>query len=120
MSLLNFEQSDVNYDPYNTQLSPEQEILFRKWKNQFAPNDSGIDYDFRGAFLSGLKPDANNGHWPDTYKKPNHQTFSNESKYAQMRPDIAGNWTGENYTSANPNPLLGVYLNLLNNGLLNY
>jgi hypothetical protein len=27
-------------------------------------------------------PSAENGHWPDTFKKPNHPTFSVESQYA--------------------------------------
>ena len=68
--------------PYNTKLSPDEEARFRVWKAKNAPGDSGVDYDLRGAFKAGVKPDPKTGHWPDTYKKPNHPTFSVESKYA--------------------------------------
>lgn len=82
---------------YETKLAPEEEKQFQTWKSRYAPKDSGYDYDLRGAFKAGLKPDAASGHWPDTYKKPNHPTFSNESIYAKDRPDLAGHWEGEKY-----------------------
>lgn len=85
---------------YETELSPSDEQQFQKWKLQYAPNDSGEDYDLRGAFKAGLKP-SSNGHWPDTYKKPNHPTFSNESIYAKDAPSKAGHWIGETYVSPN-------------------
>lgn len=65
---------------YNTPLTAKEVIEFDKWKAKYAPKDSGKDYDLRGAFKAGLKP--TNGHWPDTFKKPNHPTFSRESVYA--------------------------------------
>ena len=34
-------------------------------------------------------------HFPDTYKQPGHETFSEESKYAEELP--AGHWEGEAY-----------------------
>lgn len=80
--------AERNFDAsFNTRLSPAQEQAFLKWKAQHAPKDSGADYDLRGAFKAGLKPagpeaGADEGHWPDTFKKPNHPTFSNESRYA--------------------------------------
>lgn len=82
---------------YETQLSPQQEVQFQQWKKKYAPHDSGADYDLRGAFQAGLTPDPKTGHWPDTYKKPNHPTFSNESIYAKDRPDLAGHWEGNTY-----------------------
>ena len=82
---------------YETKLSPEEEGRFQQWKAQYAPSDSGWDYDLRGAFKAGLKPGAN-GHWDDKFKKPNHPTFSVFSNYASARPDLAGTWNGENYT----------------------
>jgi hypothetical protein len=82
---------------YNTILSPEEEQQFKVWKQQYAPNDSGYDYDLRGAFKSGFKPDPTTGHWDDTFKKPNHPTFSTFSKYAKYAPNLAGSWNGENY-----------------------
>jgi hypothetical protein len=85
--------------PYNfifdTQLSPLEEVQFMKWKQKFAPKDSGMDYDLRGAFKAGLTPDSKTGHWPDTFKKPNHPTFSIESIYAPYGKP--GRWDGETY-----------------------
>ena len=83
---------------YDTKLSPSDETAFQSWKQQYAPKDSGADYDLRGAFKAGLKPDPQTGHWPDTFKKPNHPTFSNESQYA-VGPNAAkaGSWAGPNH-----------------------
>jgi hypothetical protein len=86
-------------DDYNTKLKPDDEKDFQKWKSRMAPNDSGADYDLRGAYSSGAAQ-AKNGHWPDTYKKPNHPTFSNQSRYAPYAPDKAGSWEGDKYIPA--------------------
>jgi hypothetical protein len=91
--------SDNPTAKYDTPLSPDEEGQFQTWKAQNAPRDSGVDYDLRGAFKAGLKP-AENGHWPDTFKKPNHPTFSNESKYAVGEDAAkAGRWEGEQFIS---------------------
>jgi len=82
---------------FNTPLSPEQEMDFQVWKNRYAPRDSGADYDLRGAYLAGLKPDPKTGHWPDMFKKPNHPTFSDQSIYAAQAPWLAGRWQGDTY-----------------------
>lgn len=89
---------------YETALTPEEETGFSKWKQQYAPQDSGVDYDWRGAFKAKLTPDAKSGHWPDTYKKPNHPTFSVESQYAKDAPELAGRWEGERYVPAGSPP----------------
>lgn len=81
---------------YDTQLTPKEEVQFQDWKAKNAPKDSGADYDLRGAFKGGASP-ADNGHWPDTWKKPNHPTFSDQSQYAKDRPDLAGSWDGDFY-----------------------
>lgn len=83
--------------PYETPLDPREETKFQTWKATAAPNDSGADYDLRGAFRAGLRPDPQTGHWPDTFKKPNHPTFSDESQYAEFAPDRAGHWNGDRY-----------------------
>lgn len=58
------------------------------------PN-KGSDYDNLGALLAGFKPDAR-GHLPDTYKLPNHITFSTDSVYndggAGSWQKISGTW----------------------------
>lgn len=82
---------------YDTKLAPDDEQKFQTWKQQYAPKDSGADYDLRGAYKDGLQPDPKNGHWPDTYKKPNHPTFSDQSIYAKDAPDKAGHWNGDTY-----------------------
>ena len=80
---------------YNTYLNPTSETQFQGWKQRYAPQDSGQDYDLRGAFKAGLQPDAQTGHWPDTFKKPNHPTFSDQSKYAPF--GNPGKWQGETF-----------------------
>jgi hypothetical protein len=96
-------QADVGtkaaVDPtkYDTKLTADEEKKFQDWKTKNAPGDSGQDYDLRGAFKAGVQPDPETGHWPDTFKKPNHPTFSDQSQYAQDRPDLAGRWDGETF-----------------------
>ncbi len=77
---------------FETALAPAEETAFQAWKQTAAPTDTGADYDLRGAYKAGLKPDPATGHWPDTFKKPNHPTFSNQSIYAQDKPERAGRW----------------------------
>lgn len=52
------------------------------FRNSSDKNNNG-DYDLRGYWkeYGTLNPTAANGHLTDTYKQPNHITFSNESKY---------------------------------------
>lgn len=77
---------------YNTQLKPEEQAAFQAWKQKYAPNDSGDDYDLQGAFKAGVTPDADRGHFPDTFKKPNHPTFSDESQYSGKNGNVGGHW----------------------------
>ena len=82
-------------DDYNTSLSPEDEHAFQTWKSQNAPNDSGADYDLRGAYRANMQRDPDSGHMGDRFKKPNHPTFSDQSQYATGdQRDRAGNWVG--------------------------
>ena len=74
---------------FNTPLTPEQEAAFQKAYPR--PEDTA-DYDMRGAFLSGAGQ-AGNGHYPDTFKKPNHMTFSTESQYSNPENGVGGVWT---------------------------
>jgi len=73
---------------YNTKLTPEQEAQFLKTYPNARDN---FDYDMRGAWLAGANKAAN-GHYPDTYKKPNHPTFSTESKYNGVDGYNGGQW----------------------------
>jgi hypothetical protein len=56
--------------PFDTPLSPPDEQAFQQWfaKNKQSgaihPQDTGQDYDLRGAFKAGVTPGAD-AHWPD-------------------------------------------------------
>ena len=84
---------------FDTVLSKDQEKQFQTWAfNNINTNiynyseDKGqYDYDYRGAWLVGITPDKT-GHWPDTFKKPSHPTFSTDSIYASIEPKRAGKW----------------------------
>jgi hypothetical protein len=80
---------------FSTQLSPDDEVLFQNWvRSNRVPFNPGptSDYDMRGFYNSlvnmdpraqtAINPNDNRMHFPDTYKTPYHQTFSNESQYA--------------------------------------
>ena len=82
---------------YNTPLTPEEEKSFLVWKQKNAPDDSGADYDLRGAFKDGVTRKEEKEHITDKFKKPNHETFSTESQYLKFHPALAGHWDGETY-----------------------
>lgn len=99
---------------YNTPLSPMDEFAYRQWVQQnnvpTDPNSTAPqDYDMRG-FYQGLQqgnpraqsavdPNDSRLHYPDFWKTPLHQTFSNESQWA---PAGAPQWT-PNDQLAQPN-----------------
>ena len=49
------------------------------------------DYDMRGAFYDNAQR-GDNGHLTDVGKKPNHPTFSTESKYNGVDGFFGGQW----------------------------
>ena len=79
---------------YQTALQPQNEIRFRNWLKAnaeksnavgyFDPSNMASDYDMRGWWLTnkGAAPPQGSDHFPDTFKTPYHETFSNESQYA--------------------------------------
>lgn len=81
-------------DKFNTPIPSSQQEAFEIWKDKNAPNDDGSDYDLQGAFLAGLNPDKNRGHFPDIFKKPNHPTFSDQSKYNGVLSENGGIYQG--------------------------
>ena len=96
-------------DTFNTELSEEEERQFRLWLLN-SRRKYGIDltpdlevYDLRGYWKSkdpGMDAFAQRkGHAPDTYKKPSHPTFSNESIYSSDKLP-GGSWDGEKFTPA--------------------
>ena len=85
---------------YDTPVPPAEVQAYLRWKQQNAPRDSGEDYDLQGAYRAQLVRRTMDQHLPDTFKKPNHPTFSNESMYAPLAPLQAGSWAGEVYRPA--------------------
>jgi hypothetical protein len=99
---------------YNTPLSPLDELAYRQWVQQnnvpTDPNNTAPqDYDMRGFYQglqqgnpkaqSAIDPNDSRLHFPDFWKTPLHQTFSNESQWA---PGNAPQWT-PNDQLAQPN-----------------
>lgn len=88
--------------PWLTKLSPLEEMLFQRWvKASSIPwVDTPLsDYDMRGYFKAMLNGDPRaqrnpeNRHFPDIWKTPFHQYFSNESQYATPKMN-APHWEG--------------------------
>lgn len=104
---------------FNTELDPNEEAQFQDWL-KYESDKTGqdkskdlFDYDLRGYWKDEISKDPElvqnpspilagdaRDHGPDTYKKPNHQTFSEESKYNNTTgPNgekyVGGRW-GEN------------------------
>lgn len=77
---------------YNTQLKPEEEANFLQWAKKNGRLGDVYDYDLRGAFRKGLTADPR-GHLPDTFKKPNHPTFSDQSQYNGVDGMFGGSWS---------------------------
>lgn len=79
-------------DKFNTALSPQEEAQFQAWAKKTGRESDTYDYDLRGAWKADAKA-ATNGHLPDTWKKPNHPTFSVESQYSGPASGlIGGQW----------------------------
>lgn len=82
---------------YNTAIPSEKESAFAQWAKEINARrgrgdirSDNYDYDVNGAFLGGVEPTG--GHFPDTYKKPNHPTFSNQSQYSAGPTMTGGEW----------------------------
>jgi hypothetical protein len=82
---------------YNTKLSVDEEAAYLKWAADLGAaqgRDVGrdvADYDMRGFYKSG-KAQSENGHFTDEFKKPNHPTFSDQSKYHGKDGNQGGTW----------------------------
>ena len=96
---------------YDTPIPNEQLYAYSQWlkeQGQNAQRPVGLDqqdYDIQGMFMDGGT--FNQGHGLDTYKKPNHPTFSNESKYNGILNMLGGQWhedaTGVSFTPGGTN-----------------
>lgn len=54
-----------------------------------------IDYDIKDYHKDTGDAANQSGHSPDTYKKPNHPTFSDQSKYSNPL-QMGGHWSDQN------------------------
>ena len=85
---------------YNTELAPADEAAYRQWAAQLSAKlkrditRDAYDYDMQGAWKAGAGA-AENGHFPDTFKKPNHPTFSDQSQYHGVDEQYGGTWGSE-------------------------
>lgn len=77
---------------YTTPLTPEEQAQYQAWASagKRVPANEEQDYDLPGYFKSGGR--LAEGHLPDTYKKPNHPTFSSESQYHGVGGAEGGSW----------------------------
>lgn len=86
---------------YNSNLA-NQDLKFQDWyskntiegKNNI-PYSTNLDYDYYSFYKNQDKGNIIN-HFPDTYKRPNHSTFSNESIYSTPE-NPGGYWSGNTY-----------------------
>lgn len=76
---------------FNTPLAPDEEAQFQAWAAKTGRARDLFDYDMRGAWKAGAGQ-SDNGHFPDTFKKPNHPTFSIESMYNGTEGMRGGRW----------------------------
>lgn len=76
---------------FDTALTTEQEAAYQQWRSRLPDNLQGdADYDLRGAFLANASAESN-GHLTDEFKKPNHMTFSDGSRYSAPQQQ-GGRW----------------------------
>jgi hypothetical protein len=94
----NTEDTMMIMDGIPISLPTKEELpAFENWlkenniKEPFHPEQH---YDYVSAFRAGIN--RKNGHFPDTFKFPNHPTFSVESKY-YTKGMPAGKWEGDTY-----------------------
>lgn len=73
---------DQTNPPQRTQLTPQETIAFQRWRGTLpADLQNMTDYDLAGAWKGQVQQDGR-AHMPDTYKLPNHMTFSEGSRYS--------------------------------------
>lgn len=93
-------------NPYVTQLSPLEELSFRKWiqDNQITDLDHpDSHYDYRGFWkrYGPVPVKFGQDHFTDEFKQPGHPTFSQESIYSRG-PYQGGMWVGGDTYLAQP------------------
>lgn len=92
---------DYFLENFNTKLSEKDEAAFLDWVKVLSENTKNdrmkdlLDYDLRGLWAKEHPAPTASGHFVDTYKKPNHPTFSTQSMYhGTPAVGFGGNWEG--------------------------
>ena len=82
---------------------PPQKPTYQQFLKTANQDYIGPDYNLEDAYkelplkvMQAWAKDPEKNHLPDTYKLPNHPTFSNESKYYRQGMK-AGRWEGDNF-----------------------
>jgi len=90
---------DLDYsNEYNTPLPPRDEERFQEWvkaqseKTGRRVDNDLYDYDLRGYWQKNKDADLSDAHLTDRYKKPNHPTFSSESRFHGEDGLEGGEW----------------------------
>jgi hypothetical protein len=94
------EQDNTNIQ--NTKLSPQDEQKYLRWATANNKINDTYDYDLRGAYINGLAG-VNGDHSPDTFKKTNHPTFSNQSINNGVGGQYGGVWVGDRFAPSEYN-----------------
>ncbi len=94
-----------------TILEEEDEKAYQEWKLTLPENlQYEGDYDLRGFYQKNPTFKAEEGqHLTDEFKRSNHPTFSNESKYYKEGMP-SGRWEGDKYIPENRSPKVTEYL----------
>lgn len=84
-------------------VKPSYQEYLKTVNPDFVGNDYNLEEAYKNLPLKDMQAwakEPNKNHLPDTYKLPNHPTFSNESKYYKEGMP-AGKWEGNNYVPIN-------------------
>jgi hypothetical protein len=76
---------------YDTKLTPTQEAKYKLAAKKAGRIKDTANYDLRGAWLENPKSISGADHLTDKWKKPNHPTFSTDSKYSTSS-NPGGTW----------------------------
>ena len=94
---------------FNTELNAKENAVYQQWlaaESKVRGKDMSRedeDYDLRGYWKSMVgtaKPTGEKGHLTDTWKKPNHPTFSTGSMYHGMPDPSGGSWEAGKWTGS--------------------
>lgn len=96
MAYGNEPEAEAPAEDLRTKLSPKEEKGFQAWRATLPERlQSDSDYDLRGFYKKNptFKLGGPDAHLTDEFKLPNHETFSNESRYYNDKTaHLGGHW----------------------------